>query len=268
MSATTDPTTDPKDPDEELTKKQLKLQGFKDEIVRDTQSANSLQSDITALQTKIAEVKPLLGGYKPDKLKSDLVEANKVIITKIGIAEAALKDKKAAIDAAIEKFFKELKDQENAVHTALTDSTTAADKVKPAEVAEQAAQLSYEKEKKIPDTFDAWSKDIKDLLDQASMRETQSDYGALYFLAKEAGKVADKFKEPPIPLYEDYKKSLDAKLLESQSARENANDKRADADRLLKNYNDKKRAYDTAYASRRTNLLKTLDELKKEAEKK
>src|SRR5262245_48783334 len=92
------------DPEKELESKKLDLQKVQAELTNGTQKANSLQADIEALQAKIAEMKQLLAAYGAQKLQRELDDENKVITTKIGIAEAALKDKKTAIDYAIKAF--------------------------------------------------------------------------------------------------------------------------------------------------------------------
>ena len=99
------------------------------------------------------------------------------------------------------------------------------------------------------------------MLDQSNKAETQSDYVALYFLAGEAKKTADKFKTEPILSNDDYKKLLNDKLSNSETARENANDKKATADQALKDFNEKTKNYDAAKASRRTDVLNALKKL-------
>src|SRR5262249_46694950 len=151
--------------EEDLKAKQGALQQVQDEIKQDTQKAGSLQADINALQTKIADIKQVLGGYDPNTLQSQLNDANKSITQKIGIAEAAIKDKKDEIDAKIKKFDSDLKEQGKQVEKAESDYHDAAKAAKDADTIAQQKQAAYDAVKQIPKDIDAALRDVKGLLD-------------------------------------------------------------------------------------------------------
>ena len=252
----------PSSPEEELRSKQTELDRVQAGIANGSQRANILQADIKALQTKIAEVKQLAGAYDAKKMQDGLDDGNRTITTKIGIAEAALKDKKAAIDNAIKEFDEKLTKQETDVHKALTEATKADGEANTAADAARAAQSKYEDVRKRASIFDAWLNEMKVLLDQANKVEAQSEYVALYFFAREAKTVAEQFTGDHRILPNDqYKKSLDTELSSSENARVNAGAKRHDADQALKDYNEAKKNYDAAKASRRADLLTALKKL-------
>jgi len=249
------------DPEKQLEILKLKLQEKEAALASGTEEVKSLREDLKARQAKIAEVRQLLTGYDAQKLQRQLNDDNKVITTKSGIADAALKDKKTVIDTAIKMFDEKLYAQGRDVDTARTNCMKADEETKAAVDAAETARRTFEESKNIPIKFDAWLKDTKAALDQAIKAETQGDYVALYFLTGEAQQIVDKFKADPILSDDEYKNSLDAKLSDSDTTRENVNAKKAIADQALKDLNEKAKNYDAAKASRRTELLSILKKL-------
>ena len=251
----------PSSPEEELRSKQSELDRVQAEIAR----ANVLQADIKVLQAKIAEVRQLVGAYDAKKLQDRLDDGNRKITTKIGIAEAALKDKKGKIDDAITEFDKNLREQETDEEEALTAKDAAGTEATKADGVAKTAQSKYEDVRKRAGIFDTWLNEIKMLLDQADKMEAQKDYVALYFFAREAKTVAENFTDDYRILPNDqYKRLLDTELSNSENARVNAGAKRRDADQALKDYNEVRKNYDAAKASRRANLLSALEKLRQD----
>lgn len=225
------------------------------EIQQDTQKVNALQAEINVLNAKINDVKQAAAGYDPQAMQNQLNQEKIAITQKIGIAEAAIKDKQAQIDDTIKKFDADLKSQGDKVTKAKSDYADAAKAAKDADAIAQQKQADYDATKKTPKDVDAALRDVKSLLDQANKAEGAGDYVSVYFLAGEAKVGADKVQ---IPSLDEFNKSLRSAQDDAEKAKSDTADKKAAADKLWAAFTDAKKKYDAAQVSRRTDLLKVL----------
>jgi chromosome segregation ATPase len=255
------PDTAATNPEDDLKAKQSALKQAQDEIAKQTQAANSLQSDIRALQAKIADVQQALAGYDAfsrsmgDRLKV----INNLISQKIGIAEVATKDTKGQIDQKIAEFDKALAAQGDKVNEDSSAYEAAAAAVDSDRAISQEKQALYEAKKKTSQDLENRIKELSGLLDQAGAAETKGDYVALYVLANEAKALAGTIQ---IPSADDYAAALKTAQEGAEQAKLGLIDKQARAGDLMTALTAARQAYDGARASRRTDLLNALKTLK------
>jgi chromosome segregation ATPase len=174
-------------------------------------------------------------------------------------AEFKVKDLKDAIDEKIVDFDAALADQANGV-AATTEAAT-----KASATAEQAAQALLDKKaafttlKSEPTALNGKLAEIKTLIAEVAKAEAEDDAVAMYFYLSEAAALT---KGLSIPTLSDHKNHLVAAQSDVENAKTAAAAKTADSDKAAAASDTAKKAYDAARASRRTDLLAALREVK------
>jgi chromosome segregation ATPase len=243
--------------EEDFAAKQAELQQAQDGIKQNTQKVTSLQAEIAVLQTKIADIKQAIGGYDPQGLQRQLDYAKKSIAQKSGVAEAALGGKKAEIDAKIKKFDDDLKEQGNTVGKAEDEYKKAASAAEDADAIAKQMQDAYDVVKKKPNDIDAKLRDLNGLLEQVNKAEGASDYVSVYFLAGEVKSLADNVQITPL---DELNNSVRKAQVDAENAKKEAADKKVTSDKNWTIFTAAKKEYAAATVSRRTNLLKNLNQ--------
>jgi chromosome segregation ATPase len=251
------------DPEGELKKKQDKLKETQDGIVKLNTDAASLQAAIQILAAKVADVRQALAGYDKSSatMKQRLDDYKKLIQQKSSMAQAALKDRAAQIDAKKKDLGNALSAQAALAKTLWDDAGHAATDSQAADKAAQGKQDTYDAQKKTPKDQEASLNEIATLLDQATKAEAQADLSAMYFLVGEAKDVADKLDELGILSPENYTKALRSAQDDMENAKADAAAKKANADQLSTAYKAAKQKVDAAYNSRRADLLNSIKDI-------
>jgi DNA repair exonuclease SbcCD ATPase subunit len=246
--------------DVELEKVKAKLQTNQDSILSLQTENAGIQAQITILEKKMAEIQKATAGY--DKAAADMTreldDYKALISRKHTIAEITIRELKEPIEKKILDFDKNLADRDKAVTTATDNAAQAAADSDKAILAIRDKESAYTALQNQPKTLETKLKDLKVLIDQVAKAEAQDDFVAMYFYLREAALQAEGIV---IPTPDDYKKQLVAGQSQIEAATTEAAAKKAGADTAATATVDAKKAYDTALASRRSDLLKVLHEV-------
>jgi predicted nucleic acid-binding Zn-ribbon protein len=246
---------------QDLPKLQADYKNLQDDIAALQEKAAAIQVQLRLTETQLAEIANATNGY--DKSATDMqheLDADqKAIGKKRPTAEFKVKDLKGAIDKKIIEFDAALEDQAKGVAAAAkatANSSAAADR---AEQVLQDKQSAFTALKNKPKALQGKIQDIKTLITEITKAEVQDDAVAMYFYVSEAASLA---KDVTIPRPDDYENQLVAAQSGAEDAKTAAAAKKADSDKAATAGLDTKKAYDAALASRRTDLLKALREVK------
>jgi len=249
-------------PDEkDLEKLRAAYKKLQDNIAVLQQQAAGAHAELMATEALIAEIGKASANYDgPATSMQEEVDAYHAAIgKKRQIAELKVKDLKDTLDKKITEFDTGLQNQEKAVGAAAdtaAKASAASDKAAQALRDKQSAFTALKDQAK---TIGVRLNEIKTLLADVAKAEARGDDIAMYFYVTEA---AAKVKDVHIPTSDEHKKHL----LEAQSAVEGAKTaaaaKKADSDKAAADAVDAKRKHETALASRRTDLLKALHDVK------
>jgi hypothetical protein len=249
-------------PDEQdLEKLRTDYKKLQDDIAALQEKAAATQIALKTTGARLAEVAKATEGYDKSAtdMQHELDDDQKTIGKKRPTAEFKVKDLKGPIDKKIADFDAALKNQANAVAAAAEAATKASN------AADQAAQTVRDKQsaftavKNEPKTLAARLHEIKTSIAEITKAEAQDDAVAMYFYVSEAAALA---KDVSIPTPDDYKQQLVTAQSGAEDAKTAAAAKRADSDKAAAAAADAKKAYDAALASRRTDLLKALRDVK------
>jgi hypothetical protein len=249
-------------PDEqELEKAKEKLKTNQDTITGLQKDNVNIQAEIKVLEAKLAEIQKATDGY--GKVAADMkqeLDAQKAVIgKKRGIAEFAIKELKDQLDKKILDFDKALTEQDKAVAAAVNTATQAVAAVDKATQDARDKQTAYATLQNQPKSLGSKLAELKLLVDEIGKAEAQDDFVGMYFYLREAALQADGIV---IPNPDDYKNQLVAGQAEIETANAAVVDKKTDDAKAATAVADTKKAFDAAWASRRTELLKVLHDVK------
>jgi aspartate ammonia-lyase len=123
----------------------------------------------------------------------------------------------------------------------------------------QDKQAAFASLKDQPKATGAKLKELKGLLNEVAKAEAQDDSVAMYFNVVEATALADGIT---IPTPKDYRKQVVDALADIEKGKETAAKKKADFDKANTAAADARKKHQAALASRRSDLLKALREVK------
>jgi predicted nucleic acid-binding Zn-ribbon protein len=247
-------------PEDELKQKQEELKDAQDNV-------SSLQADIKTLQVKIAEFQQATAGYETfyNTATKQLEDAKVKIEEKSKMAKSVIPESIAKnIDEGIQKQITDLEEtlitQKTEVDNAHTALTTTITEASTAEGISKDKQFAYESLKKQPKDTEAALKEVQKLLDEAEKAHDNDKHDQMYLLvqiAKEA--LTDKIE---ILKLDKYKETLMEAKNEAEEKKRDATEKKSKAEQQAANLSELTKNYDAAIASKRTNLLKKLKEVK------
>jgi hypothetical protein len=246
---------------QDLEKLQADYKKLQDEIAALQEKATATQILMKTTETQLAEIAKATDGYDESAtdMQHKLDDDRKTIGKKRPTAEFKVKDLKEPIDKEIVDFDAALADQ---AKTVMAAAETAA---KASAAAEQAAQTLQDKRseftalKSEPTALNGKLNEIETLIAEVVKAEAQDDAVAMYFYVSEAAALANDIS---IPTPDDRKKQLITAQSDVEEARAAAAAKEADSNKAAAAWDSAKQAYDAALASRRSDLLMALREVK------
>lgn len=224
-----------------------------------------LQEELKALKTNIAEFQQNTAGY--DVEYNDFIhnrdELNKLALQKQEIADAVLNPSDITkIDKLIQDFDDNLESEGKKVEDAEKNSDSSRLAAETANTLLQSNHDVYENLKTSLKNAKTKLAGIKSLIDQANQMEAKGNYVVLHFLAKEASTMLSSKDITDIVSADKFP----GKLKDAQEAAETARKAFAQKQSEAKQASDAFKAigqkHDTALASRRAELLKSLAEFK------
>ena len=247
-------------PEDELKKKQEDLKNAQDDVT-------ALQNEIKALQAKIAEFQQATTGY--DKFYETATRQfqdakikikEKTAMAKSVITEALAQDIDTKIQSTIKDFNELLDKQKKEVDSAHISLRTAKTELFAADDVSLYQQALYEVVKKQPKDTDASIKEIQNLIVLAEKAHDSDDHVQMYLLAQIAEKaLADNIT---ILKLEDYKKNLMGAKDTAEKKKLEAATKKSEVDQKTATLSELRKNYASAVADSRSNLVKTLKEIK------
>ena len=245
----------------DLDKLKADLKKLQDDIAALSKQAAAAQAAVEIAEVELAEIAETADVYDTSgpKMQDELDDDKTVIAKKRLVAELEVKDLKKKLGEKTKEFGEDLKKDGDA-------AAAAANKAKQAGAdADQAVKDLQDKEaafaslKDQPKATAAKLKELKGLLNEVAKAEAQDDSVAIYFNIVEASALADGIT---IPKPKDYRQQVVDCLADIEKGKESAAKKKADFDTVNAAAADAWKKHQAALASRRSDLLKALREVK------
>jgi len=245
----------------DLDKLKADLKKLQDDIAALSKQAAAAQAAVRTAEAELAEIAKTADVYDTSgpKMQDELDDDKTVIAKKRPIAELEVKDLREKLDKRTEKFGEDLKKDGDAAAAAANKAKQAATEADQAVKSTQDKQAAFASLKDQPKATAAKLKELKGLLNEVAKAEAQDDSVAMYFNVVEATALADGIT---IPIPKDYRKQVVDALADIEKGKETAVKKKADFDKANAAAADARKKHQAARASRRSDLLKALHEVK------
>jgi chromosome segregation ATPase len=245
----------------DLDKLKADLKKLQNDIAALSKQAAAAQAAVKTAEAELAEIAKTADVYDTSgpKMQNELDDDKTVIAKKRPIAELEVKDLKQKLDKRTEKFDEDLKKDGDAATAAANKAKQAAADADQAVKDLQDKQAAFASLKDQPKATAAKLKELKGLLNEVAKAEAQDDSVAMYFNVVEATALAEVIT---IPAPKDYRKQVVDALADIEKGKETAAKKKADFDKANTAAADARKKHQAALASRRSDLLKALREVK------
>lgn len=245
----------------DLDKLKADLKKLQNDIAALSKQAAAAQAAVKTAEAELAEIAKTADVYDTSgpKMQDELDDDKTVVAKKRPIAELEVKDLKEKLDKRTEKFDEDLKKDGDAATTAVNKAKQTAAEANQALKDLQDKQAAFASLKDQPKATGAKLKELKGLLNEVAKAEAQDDSVAMYFNVVEAAALA---KGITIPTPKDYRKQVVDALADIEKGKETAAKKKADFDKANTAAADARKKHQAALASRRSDLLKALREVK------
>ncbi len=252
----------PYNPESKLNDLKTKLQGSETELREMTKERDTLKSDIAALEKIVNEVNQAVSAYGQalQNTEKDRKAIQDYSDIKTPMIEAAVKDKKDAIDAKIKEADDQIKAMEKEVIQLEGKSVNADTAYENTKRDRDKKQDAYNALKALQKTIGDNLKEhnnLKQLIDKA---ESDNKPASMYFLDVELNKLLSETKSS-IKTQEDFKSALNDAWTALDSAETALRDRKEKMTTAQTDLDNKEKELDFANKNRRTKVLEAISNI-------